>query len=152
MLIIYKRCIFWLEKAGKKYVPLFFFTYLTLSAPYLACLYIHKLYSDDWRKANVTPIYKKGKEELGNLQPVSLTSILGMVMEQVILEVITKHVKETKVIRIGEHVFTKGKSCMINLIAFYDDVAGWVDEERAADITYLDFSKAFDTISLYPFG
>jgi len=38
---------------------------------------------EDWRKANVTPIFKKGKkEDPGNYRPVSLTSILEKVMEQ----------------------------------------------------------------------
>ncbi|PKU42547.1 rna-directed dna polymerase from mobile element jockey- hypothetical protein [Limosa lapponica baueri] len=47
----------------------------------------------DWRVANVTPIYKKGKkEDPGNYRPVSLTSIPGKVMEQVILSAITSHI------------------------------------------------------------
>jgi len=53
----------------------------------------------DWRKANVIPIFKKGKkEDPANYRPVSLTSIPGKVMEQLILEVI-KQVEEKKVIR-----------------------------------------------------
>ncbi|GAB0208567.1 mitochondrial enolase superfamily member 1 [Grus japonensis] len=68
-------------------------------------------------------------------------------MEQLILGVINKHVEEKKVIGSGLHGFTKGKSCLTNLIAFYDGTTGWVDEGRAVDVVYLDFSKAFDTVS-----
>ncbi|KFV85885.1 hypothetical protein N308_03206, partial [Struthio camelus australis] len=54
---------------------------------------------EDWKKANVTPVFQKGKkEEPGNDRPVSLTSIPGKVMEQLLLEVVTKHVKGKKVI------------------------------------------------------
>ncbi|KFV84008.1 RNA-directed DNA polymerase from mobile element jockey, partial [Struthio camelus australis] len=54
---------------------------------------------EDWKKANVTPVFQKGKkEEPGNYRPVSLTSIPGKVMEQLILEVITKHLEDKKVI------------------------------------------------------
>jgi len=67
-------------------------------------------------------------------------------MEQLILEVIIKQVKEKKVIS-SQHGFTKGKSCLTNLIAFYDGMTGWVDEGRAMDAVYLDFSKAFDAVS-----
>jgi len=68
-------------------------------------------------------------------------------MEQLILEVIIKQVEEKKVIRSSQHGFTKGKSCLTNLIAFYDGMTGWVDEGRAVDFVYLDFSKAFNAVS-----
>ncbi len=46
---------------------------------------------EDWRIANVTPVFKKGKkEDPGNYRPVSLTSIPGKVMEQLVLDAISK--------------------------------------------------------------
>jgi len=36
---------------------------------------------------------------------------------------------------------------LTKLITFYVEMTGLVDEERAVDIVYLDFSKAFNTAS-----
>ncbi|PKU41823.1 rna-directed dna polymerase from mobile element jockey-like [Limosa lapponica baueri] len=103
---------------------------------------------EDWRKANITPVYKKGKkEDPGNYRPTSLTSVPGKIMERLVLDVIFKHIEEQELIGSGQHGFTKGKSCLTNLIAFYDVITGWLDEGRAADVIYLDFSKAFDAVS-----
>ncbi|KAK4810837.1 LOW QUALITY PROTEIN: hypothetical protein QYF61_008809 [Mycteria americana] len=100
----------------------------------------------DWRLANVTPIYKKGrKEDPGNYRPVSLT--LGKMMEQIILSAITWHVEDNQGIKPSQHGFRKGRSCLTNLISFYDTVTRLMDEGKAVDVVYLDFSKAFDTIS-----
>ncbi|CAM5140799.1 unnamed protein product [Natator depressus] len=68
-------------------------------------------------------------------------------MEQVCKESILKHLEERKVIRNSQHGFTKGKSCLINLIASYDEITGSVDMAKAVDMIYLDFSKPFDTVS-----
>jgi len=97
---------------------------------------------------HVIPVFKKGKkEDPGNYRSVSLTSIPGKVIEQLILEVTIKQVEEKKAIRSSQHGFTKEKSCLTNLIAFYNGMTGWVDEGTAVDVVYLDFSKTFDIVS-----
>ncbi|KAK4810854.1 hypothetical protein QYF61_008826 [Mycteria americana] len=102
----------------------------------------------DWRVANVTPIYRKGrKEDLGNYRPVSLTSVPGKVMEQITLSAITQHVRDNQVIRPSQHGLMKGRSCLTNLISFCEQVTCLVDEGKGVDVIYLDSSKAFDTIS-----
>ncbi|CAM4487589.1 unnamed protein product [Caretta caretta] len=68
-------------------------------------------------------------------------------MEQVLKESILKHLEERKVIRNSQHGFTKGKSCLTKLIAFYAEITSSVDEGKAVDVLFLDFSKAFDTVS-----
>ncbi|CAM5088131.1 unnamed protein product [Eretmochelys imbricata] len=102
---------------------------------------------DDWKKTNIVPIFKKGKENPGHYRAVSLTSVPGKIMEQVLRKSILKHLEEKKVIRNSQHGFTNGKSCLTNLIAFYDEITGSVDMRKAVDMIYLDISKAFVTVS-----
>ncbi|GAB0180651.1 mitochondrial enolase superfamily member 1 [Grus japonensis] len=54
--------------------------------------------------------------------------------------------KDKKTIRNSQYSFTKGKSCLTNLINFYDEITGLVEVGRAVDIFHLDFSNTFDTV------
>lgn len=81
-------------------------------------------------EANITSVFKKGnQEDLGNCKMVNVTSIFREMMEQIITE--TKHIEARKVIGSSQCGFTKGKSCLTNLITFYDEKTVLVDKVRA---------------------
>ena len=101
---------------------------------------------EDWRIANVVPLFKKGsRDNPGNYRPVSLTSVVGKVLERIIRDRIYNHLERNNLIRDSQHGFVKGRSCLTNLIEFFEKVTKEVDEGKAVDdVVYMDFSKAFD--------
>ena len=101
----------------------------------------------DWRKANVTPIFKKGsKSDPGNYRPISLTSIPCKVMESIMRDEIVDHLVTQQLIKSTQHGFMSHKSCTTNLLEFMENITKNLDEGTPMDVIYLDFSKAFDKV------
>ena len=100
---------------------------------------------EDWRKANVSPIYKSGdRQSVTNYRPVSLLSIISKVLERCIYNRISPLISNK--LHNMQHGFIKGKSTCTQLLKFINDVGKSLDSTGQTDILYLDFAKAFDTV------
>lgn len=67
-------------------------------------------------------------------RPVGLTSISGKVIDQIVLVTFSKLINDRKMIENIHHGFTKGKSVLTDLIAFYNKITSLVVEWRALDV------------------
>ena len=102
---------------------------------------------DEWKLANVTPIFKKGsKAEAQNYRPISLTSVVGKLMESLIRDKTVAFLESNNIIKDSQHGFRNKRSCLTNLLDFFHHVYNQFDNTRAVDIIYLDFQKAFDKV------
>lgn len=105
------------------------------------------LVPQDWRDASVIPLFKSGnKEQCKNYRPISLTSIVGKILEGIIKDLVVSHLEHYKLLRDSQHGFINGRSCLTNLLDFFDTVTSEIDEGKNLDIIYLDFAKAFDKV------
>jgi hypothetical protein len=94
----------------------------------------------DWKLANVTPIFKKGKKgDPGNYRPVSLTSVPCRVMESCMRDDVVDHLVRNALIKDSQHGFMRNKSCTTNLLEFLETVTAANDNGHAVDVVYLDF-------------
>ncbi len=120
-------------------------------APVLASIFNQTLVTgqlpDDWRNANISPIFKKGdKHQAANYRPVSLTCVCTKLMEHILVKHILTHLEKHQVLTTLQHGFRSGFSCETQLLNTVDDLADAFNRNVQTDIGILDFSKAFDVV------
>ena len=101
----------------------------------------------DWKKANISPIFKKGSKSLAsNYRPISLTAVLCKLMETFVRDHVMNHLLDNKLLTPKQHGFISGRSTVTQLLKYLDKCARCVAAGKVVDAIYLDFEKAFDTV------
>ena len=103
---------------------------------------------ESWKKAVIIPVYKHGPAEMPkNYRPISLTSVAGKLMERGIANALYEHFSCNGLLSSVQHGFVKGKSTCTNLLECVNDWTVILQDKSSVTVAYIDFSKAFDTVS-----
>lgn len=105
-------------------------------------------YPKQWLEAEVTPIFKgKGKNTLAeNYRPISLTSVVGKVMESCVKHFMLGHLTDNDLLSPHQHGFISGKSTVTELLECQLRWLECLDKSQVVDVVYIDFAKAFDSV------
>lgn len=93
--------------------------------------------------ANVAPDFKKNKNVITSLS-VPLQCLIKWWRR--LFCGLQRNVLSDTVISDSQHEFARGKSCLTNLMSFYDKTTHLADQRKSMDMMLLDF-KAFGTVS-----
>lgn len=100
--------------------------------------------------ASVAPIHKSGpRNVINNYRPISLTSVCCKILEHVLYTAIVKHIDSNSLLNSNQHGFRHELSCVTQLVEFTHVLAAALDDNSSVDCIFLDFQKAFDTVSHY---
>ena len=122
------------------------------SSPILTVIFVQSLSSGqipkDWLTANITPIFKKGDQgDPSNYRPISLISVCCKILEHIIHRYIMEHLNANRILDTNQFGFRVGHSSEQQLISMIEEIQSAMDCRHQADVIFLDFQKAFDTVS-----
>ena len=102
---------------------------------------------DLWKIGNIIALFKKGdKSDPGNYRPVSLTSVVGKLMEKIVRKVIVNHMIKNDLYSKKQFGFISGRSTTLQLLLVMEEWTEILDKGGAIDTIYMDFMKAFDKV------
>jgi hypothetical protein len=118
------------------------------------------VFPDEMKVARVIPLFKGGDSQLiNNYRPVSVLSIFSKIYERIIYNRVLKFINDNDLLYKYQFGFRANYSTSMALITLTDKIITAIDKNDITLGTFLDFSKAFDTIDhsillrkLYKYG
>lgn len=102
-----------------------------------------------WDTADVIFFKKEGKKDYhkaGSYRPISITSYIGKVFEQIIASRIETHLKNYGLHDIKQEGFTKKRNTNRYLNRLDNDVRKHLEKKYTVICLFIDFEKAFDSV------
>ena len=106
------------------------------------------IFPTGWKDARLIPIYKSGStDNIENYRPISALPVLSKVLEKIVHSQLNDYLKANNLLLKHQFGFREKRSTELAATLFADDDRRFVDNKMLVGCIYIDFSKAFDTVS-----
>ena len=106
------------------------------------------VFPDKLKFAKVTPIHKrKSKLELANYRPISIFPIFSKILEKLMNVRMVKFLNQNRIIFEQQYGFLENKSKSLVILDLQSQLINNIENKVYSCSIFLDFSKAFDTVS-----
>ena len=105
-------------------------------------------FPSQWKQAQVKCVHKKGSTlDCGNYRPISLLSIPGKLLENVVSQQLDNFLYGSNLISMNQWGFRKGGSPELLLLSLTEQWRLALDESNIIGVVFIDFQKAFDCVN-----
>jgi len=102
-------------------------------------------FPDLWKESFIIPLHKNGpKSDVSNYRGIARLSVIPKLFEHIISDQLNSTLQP--LISPSQHGFTKNRSTVTNLLEFTTLVTDGFAAGMQTDVTYTDFTKAFDRL------
>lgn len=117
----------------------------------LNLLWVNQIIPESWKVQCVIPVLKAGKpaDDYQSYRPISLSSCVGKLLEQMIKLRLDYFVERNQLIPKFQFGFRKGKSCSESFVSYLEDMKKCILSKSVAICAFLDVQGAYDNVDLH---
>ena len=106
------------------------------------------IFPTDMKIANIVPVHKSGSfSSFDNYRPISVLPVLSKVIEKLVQRQLMEFLDKNKLLSKFQFGFRRRLSKELAATCLLDEIRKSVDQGKLVGATFIDHSKAFDTIS-----
>ena len=106
------------------------------------------LFPDCFKVSKVIPNFKSGSSlDMNNYRPISIIPSLSKILEKIVKLRLNSFLDKFNIITKHQFGFLKGRSTELALIKYFNDIYNNHNKDAQTLSTFIDFSKAFDSIN-----
>ena len=141
------------KKSTLNNIPIFILKKIShIIAPLISELFNDSIkygtFPETLKVGRVIPIHKSGSQkDIGNFRPITTLSVFSKIFEKLVHRRLSKFISKYKLINDNQFGFQKNKNTSDAILEFLDNLYDSLNNNQHPLAIYLDFSKAFDTVS-----